>query len=853
MYNSFVFSQRYLQERMRLQLRPIDDYPIHIPSSSRASLDRSDARDLLQRHGLPVESVIARPSAELYNRCKLADPNGIRLLRLFPAAEQAASAGIKQPLVAQIFSGSLLELKGKYETLSYVWGSEEKPNSIIILFVEPGTDSKEALMFESNITENLWLALTDLRSLYHHRDIWTDALCINQDNIPEKNDQVTQMRDVYAGSQNTLAYIGPRFNGLDALVAFRDCLPSQSWFVPRPMAPDHAERGQYMLFRPEQGIVRVNQVPSALIIVLMQRVIGFFVLRRTFGFVFPRFWAQIIATGLVASDLRNTLPLMFFKNKFSKFFSRGKPDVIFPPHEIVHGIREFFASPWFRRVWIVQECVVSRHVRFLVGREPFDIEEVVLMLFLKWKLKSIFADSASYEMFAFLQMLELRKSKTQASPSLSTFLFWAWNSRLGEEATNPRDRIFALIGLLSEKNPAFFIDYTLDTHEIFSRYGRVLIQSPEGFMLLEDPRRHEGLNMPSWIPDFARRNDQTIYDAHYLYSCSDGLASSSYQLRLTEKSIEVNAILLGGIDFIGRQYVQLPKGVQNGTTFSKQISTLHYDQDGHRLNQLLIIANLEPRNDIRNIMKNTSVQLPKGLNAETATEVLVQTGIFLDQTAGSLGAAANRQMYPVEKYPDARHSQELLTKTVVAARYWMLHTEGFLMLDTVEDFEELVVEIRMFFEECSTDFNQDRSKLFHRLAERSHNYPKMWREPLFRALSQEDWPPKSMKNDESIPEEIYNDDNELFHHWMWSFSYQCETGQWAGRRLAKTADGYLCNADKDAQIGDRIAVVADCRMPLILRPKEDGTYRVVGHAYVMGLMYGEAMDLGLEPGPILLS
>jgi hypothetical protein len=850
MFNAFGDDKFDYRERMRVLARPISHYPAHVASPSKSSLDPSDARDLLQRQGLQVESVTARPSVELYSRCRLADPKDIRLLRLFPAAEWAASAGVEQPLVAQIFSGSLSEFKGKYESLSYVWGSEEKPKSIIILFVEPGNDSKEALMFDYNITENLWIALTDLRSLFHHRDIWTDAICINQDDIPEKNVQVAQMRDVYTRSENTLAHLGPRFDGIDALVAFRDCHLTKYWFYARPMAPDHRDHGQYMLFRPEQGIVRVNQIPGVLVMVLMFRVIGFFVLRWGLGFVFPKLWAQMIATGLIAWEVRGTLQLMFFKNKF---FSHGKPEVIFTPEQIVYGMAEFFTRPWFRRIWIVQECVVSPHVRFMVGREQFDIGEVVLMLSDMRGLKSVAADIGSAQIVAFERMWMMRRSNGQATPSLSTFLFWAWSAGLGEEATNPRDRIFALIGLLSEKNPAYFIDYTLEAHEVFWRYARVLIQSPDGFMLLEDPRRHEGLSMPSWVPDFAKRSDQSLYGPHYLYSCSNGLAFPPYQLGPTEKSIEVNAILLAGIDFIGRQYAHIPEGLPEiHHLFPNPVSSVDYSQI-IQLHQFINKANLEPRNDIEDIIKDSSIQLPKGLNAEAAVEVLMQIGIFLDQTAGSIGAPTKRELYPVEKYPDAKHAQDLITKTVIAARYSRLQAEGFLALDTVEDFEALAVETEMFFGECSKDPKHNRSKLFHKLAERSHIYPHMCQQPLFRALSQEDWPPESMKNDESIPKEIYNDDERLFKHWMWSFSYQSGNRTWPGRRLAKTSDGYLCNADKDSQIGDRIAVVAGCRMPMILRPKDDGTYRVVGHAYVMGLMYGEVMGLGIEPGQILLS
>jgi hypothetical protein len=126
-------------------------------------------------------------------------------------------------------------------------------------------------------------------------------------------------------------------------------------------------------------------------------------------------------------------------------------------------------------------------------------------------------------------------------------------------------------------------------------------------------------------------------------------------------------------------------------------------------------------------------------------------------------------------------------------------------------------------------------------------------DPLFRVLSQDEWPPESMRNDASIPDEVYNDDAALYSHWMWSVSYIAANRAWAGRRLAKNSQGYLCNAAKDTRVGDRIAVVAGCRMPFILRPVENGTYKIIGHAYVLGLMYGEVMELGIESRRILLS
>jgi hypothetical protein len=69
------------------------------------------------------------------------------------------------------------------------------------------------------------------------------------------------MRDIYTRLKKTLAHFGPRFDGLDSLVAYRACFWTKYRFFPRPPAPDHKRRGQYILFHLERGIVRVNQIP----------------------------------------------------------------------------------------------------------------------------------------------------------------------------------------------------------------------------------------------------------------------------------------------------------------------------------------------------------------------------------------------------------------------------------------------------------------------------------------------------------------------------------------------------------------------------------------------------------------
>jgi hypothetical protein len=64
-----------------------------------------------------------------------------------------------------------------------------------------------------------------------------------------------------------------------------------------------------------------------------------------------------------------------------------------------------------------------------------------------------------------------------------------------------------------------------------------------------------------------------------------------------------------------------------------------------------------------------------------------------------------------------------------------------------------------------------------------------------------------------------------------------------GLRLMTTEEDHIGWAHPAAQIGDRLFLLKGCSMPAILRPSQDyqGTYTVVGRAYVQGVMNNEVV------------
>ena len=83
-----------------------------------------------------------------------------------------------------------------YEALSYTWGDPNDREEIQV---------NNQVM---RVTKNLKAALLALRDADEERVMWVDAVCINQDDIQERNIQVTRMRSIYQRAARTIAWLG---------------------------------------------------------------------------------------------------------------------------------------------------------------------------------------------------------------------------------------------------------------------------------------------------------------------------------------------------------------------------------------------------------------------------------------------------------------------------------------------------------------------------------------------------------------------------------------------------------------------------------------------------------------------
>jgi hypothetical protein len=130
------------------------------------------------------------------------NPFQIRLLKILPAKAW------DDPICLALEHSTLVS-QPEYRALSYTWN---RPSSDFPAewddptFLIPVSVNGKAF----GVRPNLHSALQAFRQTWP-ADLswWVDTICINQSNIPERNEQVSRMKDIYENAALTVAWLGP--------------------------------------------------------------------------------------------------------------------------------------------------------------------------------------------------------------------------------------------------------------------------------------------------------------------------------------------------------------------------------------------------------------------------------------------------------------------------------------------------------------------------------------------------------------------------------------------------------------------------------------------------------------------
>jgi hypothetical protein len=182
---------------------------------------------------------------------------------------------------------------------------------------------------------------------------------------------------------------------------------------------------------------------------------------------------------------------------------------------------------WFQRLWVVQEISAPKDVqsiRILCGDSTISwLEFTSVFLWLQRILKDkfqllgprlglVFAPSHRLAIPRAIQMAKIRRKYQKSGvvdKSAKLDLLYLINSTKYLHASNPRDRIYALLGLVEKDHhlAALNPDYSKSTSQLNTQLFKYIVESSRrlSILALAPYRTVEIGELPSWAPDLTYR------------------------------------------------------------------------------------------------------------------------------------------------------------------------------------------------------------------------------------------------------------------------------------------------------------------------------------------------------------
>jgi hypothetical protein len=377
----------------------------------------------------------------------LADPTThLRLISIQPGEEH-------EDIACEIREFSSFPIPS-YQALSYVWG-----------------DSADKLPISLNgrrflVTRNLEAALRNLRDLrFPPPWLWIDALCIDQKNSEERDEQVRGMKKIYEEAKRVIIWLGTYHEPSDNRV--RESL--QRWGV---------------------AILEEGSARSV------------------------RFSIELAQTLFEMDGPNSTVdPYVLAVRSWT-------------PDEIIQAwtqLARLFHRPWFERLWIIQELTVSRTAVVRCGRVEAPYE------YLERAARWIITPSSQVGQLGrnIGRILPLMGAQRVVRVSLKTTmtrdLFTVLHSTQEANCSDPRDKLYAILGIVEDAADVQ-IDYSMSVRQVYQNWAinRIRRTGTLDILRLCSNYNRSG-DLPSWVPDLRQRWGQDTV----LWMDSAGLTRNS--------------------------------------------------------------------------------------------------------------------------------------------------------------------------------------------------------------------------------------------------------------------------------------------------------------------------------------
>jgi hypothetical protein len=179
------------------------------------------------------------------------------------------------------------------------------------------------------------------------------------------------------------------------------------------------------------------------------------------------------------------------------------------------AINRLFKRPFWRRIWVQQEIILGRQVVLTCGLrcvrwEAFDFavsawhefEKPINAKLISFNHLTLLQRSGYKELFS---VMACKKAREGWLPALDMLDLLDLYFRL--EASDPRDQIYALIGLAKAKG-VIIPDYSKPVKCVFEDFARKMIYQQRDLRIILHagvgiPRETNLYKLPSWVPDWS--------------------------------------------------------------------------------------------------------------------------------------------------------------------------------------------------------------------------------------------------------------------------------------------------------------------------------------------------------------
>lgn len=433
------------------------------------------------------------------------DKQEIRLIHLLSLiTDRSNLVSDHQTLVSCRLEHASLADRPYYTALSYTWGDPSATHEIIL--------NGQHVRVTVNLEYVLRHFITELQSHggggQNTMILWVDALCIDQHNEAERNQQVSQMNEIFETARETILWIGPASE--DSNLAFETLRRLSQSAIP---ADIHS-----------WSEVSFDKTSLDPLVQAIQRVLD-----------------EIILVLRLDNAARLT------------------------------AIISLYQRPWFRRVWVIQEAVLSQNAVVCCGREwvPWD---VFFRSF--WVLCGVrdylnLAGAGQQDSSALADVLTLALDRVTpvafTTPDLSLLELLSLLSRMAPQvqlqASDKRDYIYALLSLIdTHQSPLVMVDYTKDWASIRTEVGEACL-TYYGLCMLSFAGNCSGSEVaapmlpnspPSWAPDWSSKDlPQPLYTTP-IFVVRGGRRHCPYSAaQLSTQTLAQSFSVRGRLDLIG--------------------------------------------------------------------------------------------------------------------------------------------------------------------------------------------------------------------------------------------------------------------------------------------------------------